>query len=442
MQTPSLEERRGNCSIAEVATIDIKDSLRPEDVDLHTLVSHQAAVYATDTVDSVFTTFGKSGVEFVAVLDDERLVGLCSRHQISQLVSGRYGFALWARKPIAQHLSPKETRVCVTTPIGDVLREVFARSNDAFYDDILLVDEDGLFLGLITTQTLFKVQDALLRNSIRDLLEKEREIEGKNRQMENDLRMATELQQALMPVTYPVFRSKTSFEETQIRFSHLYTPCDVIGGDFFYIVRVSDSCAGIFICDVMGHGVRSALITSMLRALIEGLGSKVACPDELMTLLNNELASILRQTGTVLFATALYCVLDSANGELRFACAGHPHPLHVRGTTGDVFVLEGKPKAAGLALGLLPGVHYDLADFSLSPGDSVLLFTDGIIEAEDCHGREFGMDRLVESLRRAISNEDSLLDSIEQDVRLFTGDEKFKDDVCLVLAQWVPESKN
>jgi predicted transcriptional regulator len=129
--------------------IQINDSLRAEDVDLRTLVSHQTAVRTKDTVEFVFAAFAKDNVEFTAILDDVRLVGLCSRHQISELLGGRYGFSLWARKPIGQHLSPNEIRVSVTTPISDVLKKVFARSDDSFYDDVLLVDENESFLGLI-----------------------------------------------------------------------------------------------------------------------------------------------------------------------------------------------------------------------------------------------------------------------------------------------------
>lgn len=134
----------------------LPDSLRADDVDLRSLISHRVAVQIADTTESVFTLFAKSETEFMAVLDRERLVGICSRHRLSELLGGRYGFALWARKPIGMHLSPHETRVSVTTPIENVLRKVFARTDDEFYDDVLLVDEDESFLGLITTQTLFK----------------------------------------------------------------------------------------------------------------------------------------------------------------------------------------------------------------------------------------------------------------------------------------------
>ncbi len=418
--------------------VEINDSLRAEDIDLRTLVSHQTAVQTKDTVESVFAAFAKDNVEFTAVLDGARLVGLCSRHQISELLGGRYGFSLWARKPIGQHLLPNEIRVSVTTPIGDVLKKVFARSDDSFYDDVLLVDKDESFLGLITTQTLFEVQNALLRTNIRDLVEKEREIQTKNEQTQMDLRMAMELQQALMSVTYPLFPPSATVETTKISFSHLYLPASLIGGAFFHIVRLSDSCAGIFICDVMGHGVRSALITSMLRALIEATGPEAANPGQLMARLNSELTSILRQTGTVLFATAFYCTLESSTGQLHFARAGHPQPLRIHGHNDHIEVMADQSGKGGPALGLLPGVNYNTTTVSLSPRDRILLFTDGITEAEGRDSCEFGLDGLTNSLHRNLDHEDRLLELIASDVRSFAGSNDIKDDICLVMIQWNP----
>jgi serine phosphatase RsbU (regulator of sigma subunit) len=119
------------------------------------------------------------------------------------------------------------------------LRAVFARPDKNFYDDVLLVDESGGFLGFIGTETLFKVQNALLLANIRELEERDRVIRRKNEQMETDLRMATELQQALMPNTYPSFRAASSNEPSQLRFYHRYLPASMMGGDFFHIARLS-----------------------------------------------------------------------------------------------------------------------------------------------------------------------------------------------------------
>ena len=186
------------------------------------------------------------------------------------------------------------------------------------------------FWALITTQTLFKVQNALLRANINDLVDKEQEIRSKNEQMETDLRMAMELQQALMSFNY----SRFCDDKRELQFSHRYRPASMVGGDFFFISRISGSCTGVFICDVTGHGVRSGLITSILRALIEALGPRAAEPDFLLAELNHELASILRQIDTTLYVTAVYCTIDAATGQLRVANAGHPSPLHLVSESG------------------------------------------------------------------------------------------------------------
>jgi serine phosphatase RsbU (regulator of sigma subunit) len=117
---------------------------------------------------------------------------------------------------------------------------------------------------------------------------------------------------------------------------------------------------------------------------------------------------------------------------------GHPNPLQICSENKQIEVLSGHSDSGGPALGLLPAAHYNTAAASLSPGDRILLFTDGLIEAEDGDGRPFGMDGLTTSLRSNLERADNLLASIEKDVRAFAGSKDFKDDVCLVMVQWDP----
>ena len=105
---------------------------------------------------------------------------MCSRHELSALLGGRYGFSLWARDPIRKHLRKNEIRITVGDAISSVLATVFARDLEQFYDDVMLVDHAGNLIGLIATETLFKVQNALLRGNILELETKEREIRAKN----------------------------------------------------------------------------------------------------------------------------------------------------------------------------------------------------------------------------------------------------------------------
>jgi len=416
-------------------SLDLRPPVRGDSIDLRALVSHRTATQSVASMESVSEIF-KSGIaNFVAVLDGERLLGMCSRQETAGLLGGRYGFSLWARKPIVHHLCKQETRIELTMPIGDVLRAVFARPDKNFYDDVLLVDESGGFLGFIATETLFKVQNALLLTNIRELEERDRVIRRKNEQMETDLRMATELQQALMPNAYPSFPSESK-GVTALRFYHRYLPTSMMGGDFFHIARLSEDTAGICICDVMGHGVRAALITAMLRALIETHAVEAADPGRFLTELNNEFTRIMKQTGTLVFATVLYCVINIRERGVRFARAGHPAPLRVRRTAGEVQTLASGEGSSGPAMGLIPNAEFKTTEAKLAPGDLLLFFTDGVVEAEDKESREFGIQGLRQSIRSNLGQPtESLLEAIIGDVYKFADSTVLTDDACLVAAE-------
>lgn len=403
-----------------------------EEIDLRELVGHSATVEGSTKIEDVSRAFADAAVEFLAVVDGGTLIGMCSRRELGILLGSQYGFSLWARHPIREHLRKNEIRISAGDAIDAVLATVFARGDETFYDDVLLVEAGGGFIGLISTQTLFKVQNALLRSNIIELETKEREIQAKNNQMEADLRMAMELQQALLPKEYPLFPPTATAETAHLRFAHLYQPASFIGGDFFHIVRISDHEAGVFICDVMGHGVRSALITAMLRALIEAEAPSLADPGLVLTHLNRELTAILKQTGTVLFVTALYCVFDSEQLVMRHARAGHPPPLHVRRSAGEIQFASDLESSAGPALGLFAKSSFGTTTCQLSPGDLVLLFTDGIIEADNAAGTEWGIAGLKATARANLQIAGgALLDLLLASARAFTGTNEFADDVCL-----------
>ena len=420
-------------------SLDLNPPVRAESIDLRVLISHRTATQASTPVESVADTFKTGSVNFVAVLEGQRLLGMCSRQEIAALLGGRYGFSLWARKPIRDHLCKQETRIRVATPIGDVLRTVFARPDENFYDDVLLVDETGGFLGFIGTETLFKVQNALLLTNILELEERDREIRQKNEQMETDLRMATELQQALMPNTYPTFPADSGGGATKLSFCHRYLPATLMGGDFFHIARLNDDTAAVCICDVMGHGVRAALITSMMRAMIETHALEAPEPGRLLAQLNREFMGILKQTGTLVFVTVLYCVINIRAGTARFARAGHPPPLQVCRSSGEVRMIITGADSAGPAIGIIPNAQFKTTEARLAPGDFLLFYTDGIIEVETSNGSQFGIEGLQDSVRSNLEQPtESLLDAIVSDVYKFGDSTVLTDDACLVAAELKP----
>jgi len=417
-------------------SLDLNPPVRAESIDLRVLVGHRTATEASAPVESVADTFKTGSVNFVAVLEVQRLLGMCSRQEIAALLGGRYGFSLWARKPIRSHLCKEETRIKVATPIGDVLRTVFARPDENFYDDVLLVDENGGFCGFIGTETLFKVQNALLLTNIRELEERDREIRRKNEQMETDLRMATELQQALMPSTYPSIPADIGADATRLCFCHRYLPATLMGGDFFHIARLNDDTAAVCICDVMGHGVRAALITAMLRAMIETHAAEAIDPGRLLTQLNSEYTRILKQAGTLVFVTVLYCVIDIRMQNARFARAGHPPLLQARRGSGEVQTITNGGDSTGPAIGIIPDAQFKTMEAKLAPGDFLLFYTDGIIEVEASDGTQFGMQGLQQSVASNLDQPtESLLEGIIRDVYTFADSTVLADDACLVAAE-------
>jgi phosphoserine phosphatase RsbU/P len=416
--------------------LNLNPPVRAESIELRALVGHRTATPANASVESVAEIFKNGPANFVAVLEGQRLLGMCSRAEIGALLGGRYGFSPWARKPIRNHLCKEETRIKVAEPIADVLRTVFARPDEKFYDDVLLVDENGGFVGFIGTETLFKVQNALLLTNIRELEERDREIRQKNEQMETDLRMATELQQALMPNTYPSIRADSGAGETTLRFCHRYLPATLMGGDFFHIARLNDQTAAVCICDVMGHGVRAALITAMMRAMIESHSAEAVDPGRLLTQLNSEFTGILNQTGTLVFVTVLYCVINVRTGGARFARAGHPPPLHLCRSSGEVRMVPLGGDSGGPAIGIIPHAQFKTTETQLTLGDLLLFFTDGIIEVEASDGSQFGVEGLEATVRANLDEPtESLLDNVVSDVHKFGDSTALTDDACLVAAE-------
>lgn len=404
-----------------------------QSAELRGMVAHRESVQVSDAMEDVHRRFAKHDFEFMAVLDGDALVGLCARRQIGMMLGARFGFALYSHKPVRDALVPATTSVSVGQPISEVLKIVFSRPDETFFDDVVLLDEAGKFLGLIFARTLVRLQHALLLENIEHLETQRKEIGEKNAQMEEDLRMAREIQQALLPQQYPRIPAHLPGTEGWLRFSHCYYPAGAVSGDFFHIQSIGDSTVGVFICDVMGHGVRSAFVTAMLRALVEEMRPLGGNPGELLRRMNCELRSILKQTNSPMFATAFYLMADASTGLIRYAKAGHPNPLHLHRDGGKLAPLICAAGTQGPPLGLLDDSQYGTNEGALTAGDILFFYTDGVNEVFDSNEREFGDDGLREAIlkRRSLGLE-NILTGVISDAREFGGNDGFSDDVCLI----------
>jgi sigma-B regulation protein RsbU (phosphoserine phosphatase) len=259
------------------------------------------------------------------------------------------------------------------------------------------------------------------------------EIRRIKESLEDDVRMAAELQKTFFPRVYPVLPAGAATEESAVRFHHVYHASGMVSGDFCSILRLSDSACGLLLCDVMGHGVRAALVTALICAMTEEIAVQEHDPGRFLEHLNGLLLPTLRQQDIFLYATACYMVFDTSTGRLRHANAGHPLPLHVHGEDQSVSWLSGVGDQHGPALAIAEDARFRTQETVLAPGDLVLMYTDGLYEIEDADGEEFGESRLLAAAQKHAGKElESLTAALVEDARSFAGETGFNDDICLV----------
>lgn len=299
-----------------------------------------------------------------------------------------------------------------------------------------LREPNGRIIGLqaifwdITQQ---RMADEQLRRAHTALAQSRMELQDKNLQMEDDLKMAREIQLTMLPQQYPSFPCLRLNGQSAFQFTHRYLPTGSVGGDFFTISALSETQAGVFLCDVAGHGVRSALVTAMIRALVEELKPLATQPGDFLTKLNRDLYAILKHAGTPLLTTAFYLVADCQSGVMQYANAGHPKPLHVRRSAQKVVTLANASGKSQPALGLMENACYKTSECILSPADLVFLFTDGLVEAQSKKDEIYDQALLSAALQQRLQLPTSnLFDEVLEEVRRFSGDAAFSDDVCLV----------
>jgi sigma-B regulation protein RsbU (phosphoserine phosphatase) len=264
-----------------------------------------------------------------------------------------------------------------------------------------------------------------LYESTKDRLERrnvalERAIESETAQrevQEQELARAREIQMNLLPKEIP---QVAGFE-----IAGTWEPARTVGGDYFDVIRLSDSKVAICIADVVGKSVSAALLMANVQATVRAFASESSTPSWLCGRVNSVLCSNI---AIGKFVTLFYGILDAAAGTLRYTNAGHLAPILVS-ASGQVQQLSSN----GALLGVFPQWKFEEATLEMTPGDRLVLFTDGITEAMKPDGEEFGEERLV-SLTRDLAEQSplSLQCRLLSDVKKFC-DSQLHDDATLVV---------
>ena len=336
-------------------------------------------------------------------------------------------------KDIAEKFWADDQKVIQGEPV--INREEFftdeeGRKHWLLTSKLPLHDQDGKTVGLVGIG-----HDITKRKEIEQALaEHTRQLEQKNKQTAEELKMARELQLAMLPHEFPCVPRHKPRGESDLDFFSLFFPSGAVSGDFFDVIPLSDTSVGLFICDVMGHDVRAALVTAMMRALVVDLSTTITDPGEILTQINREVAGVFKQTDSTMYATAFYLIADVARAELRYASAAHPEPILLHRQLGTAEWLgNGAGRKKGPALGLFAEGQFPTHQCSMEVGDLIALFTDGLIEAEGANNESFSAERLLAAVnQRAKLPTNELFTGVLDEIKRFSSSSEFEDDVCIV----------
>lgn len=256
----------------------------------------------------------------------------------------------------------------------------------------------------------------IIERQTSELREKNRIISARSEMILREMKLARTIQRDIIPSANP--------ESEKYRVASLYLSMDEIGGDYYdYIDFLERDYLGIFISDVSGHGIPAALITSMIKILINTSGINKLSPGNMLAYINNGLVGNIGSN----FVTAFYAILDTDNNRLTYARGGHPFPLLVRGN--EITEI----KSSGIYMGTAQNQIFHEADVTLQPGDKVIFYTDGLLEAANANGVMFQQEALPAVLKaHAALPIDGYFDAIMKALVDFRGGTIFDDDICMI----------
>lgn len=298
----------------------------------------------------------------------------------------------------------------------------------------------GEFVGLLNlgprlSQQEYSADDRSLLNNlaaqispalrVAQLVQQQQEEALERQQLEHELRIARMIQQSLLPKELP--------DLNNWEVGTYYQPARAVGGDFYDFIEFNDGRIGILIGDVTDKGIPAAMVMATTRTMLRSIAHRVSEPGIVLERTNNLLCPDIPPN---MFVTCLYAVLDPVSGYLQYANAGHNPPF--RALKQDV----GRLWATGMPLGLMPDMKYEQVETMLSPGERVLFYSDGLVEAHNAAREMYGNQRLTE-LMQADGHDSApsamFIDNLLSSLGEFCGpDWDQEDDITLVSLQRLP----
>ena len=307
--------------------------------------------------------------------------------------------------------------------VGTIERETWSGRNDTWVmtSKYPWRGGDGKVVGTFGVST--DISDLMLAQQ--ELERSAGRYEKKNRETAEEMKLAREVQLALLPDDFPVTRGAAG----SLKFDRYYEPAVDLTGEFFDVLPLGQSRVGFLMGEVFDEGVRSALVVSMLRGLIEKEIGSANDAGAFLTGLNQGFARLLEDSSKVMKATVFYGVVDLEASTIQLCNAGHANPLAV--FDDGVRQIVPPEHASGPSLGEVPGRKYRPVEAPLDGLRRMICFTEGLRKATDERGREFGVTRMLEGVERG-GDLMKVMTRLVGSVKEYHGSEVFPNAICLL----------
>lgn len=300
--------------------------------------------------------------------------------------------------------------LCVPLLIKDKVVGVIQVCNKRKY--VNFTSDDQHLLVSFAVHAAIAIENAKL---YQEVTEKER--------MKRELEIAHKLQTSLLPDRPPQIKG--------YQIAAISQPAREVGGDFYDFIDVTENKVGLIIGDVAGKGLPAALFMALSRSFLRAQAIGNLKTNIVLERTNRLIANDAKEG---IFVSAIYAILDTSNNILRFSNAGHNPPLLFHSATNNCEVLKTK----GIVLGVLDEVRFHEKEVPLKKGDIVIFYTDGVIEAINENGRQFGMNRLIKILKdNSYLQASELVSMIEERVKEFARNQPQFDDLTIMVVKIV-----
>jgi serine phosphatase RsbU (regulator of sigma subunit) len=255
---------------------------------------------------------------------------------------------------------------------------------------------------------------------VAQLVRQQQQEAQERERIEQELRIARLIQQTLLPKVLP--------ELPGYDVAAYYQPAREVGGDFYDFLDLEDGRLGLVVGDVTDKGVPAALVMATTRTMLRAAAQRLFSPGEVLRRANEALVPDIPPS---MFITCLYAILEPESGHLVYANAGHDLPYRRRADRSEGAAEE--LRATGMPLGLMPGMGYEEKEIVLEGGQSILFYSDGLVEAHDPQREMFGFPRLQGMVGTHRSGGSSLIGFLLSELTSFTGEGwEQEDDITLV----------